>query len=159
MALGALTAAVRRLAGDGTPDEVPARAAADPADDSGVLVTEDQGRLPRKEPLGGVDVGAANASGVDVDHDLPGPGDGVGGRVDREPRFASPGRDLHASRYAVPARFPLASSSRPCCLAVSTAIGDQWTGPELEAPRMARREVSSAAAFRQRRMARGGTER
>jgi len=47
MALGALTAAVRRLAGDGTPDEVPARAAADPADDSGVRVTWDQGRLPR----------------------------------------------------------------------------------------------------------------
>src|SRR2546422_9466237 len=106
---------------------VTARAAADPADDSGVLVTEAQGRLPGKEPLGGVDVGAANASGVDVDHDLPGPGDGVGGRVDREPRFASPGRDLHASRYVVPARFPLASSSRPCCLAVSRTFGDQVT--------------------------------
>src|SRR2546428_82033 len=110
VALGALTAAIRRLAGDGTPDEVTARAAADPADDSGVLVTEDQGRLPRKEPLGGVDVGAANAGGVDVDRDLPGPGDRIGGLVDREPSFASPGRDLHASRYVVPARFPLVSS-------------------------------------------------
>src|SRR5437773_556731 len=114
VALGALAAAVRRLARHHAPDEMTARAAAGAPHDPGVLVTEDQGRLPRKEPLGGVDVGAANASGVDVDHDLPGPGDAGGGLVDREPRFAPPGRDLHGPRFAVPPRFHLGPAPPPC---------------------------------------------
>src|SRR5206468_7062406 len=54
VALGALAAAVRRLARHHAPDEMTARAAAGAPHDPGVLVTEDQGRLPRKEPLGGV---------------------------------------------------------------------------------------------------------
>src|SRR5207247_2846141 len=96
VALGALAAAVRRLARHHAPDEMTARAAAGAPHDPGVLVTEGQGRLPRKEPLGGVAVGAANASGGDVDHDLPGPGEGAGGLVVRYRGVASRGRDPRA---------------------------------------------------------------
>ena len=67
------------------------------AHDAGVLVAEHQRRFPGEEPLRRVDVGAADAGGVDGDHDLTRPGDGLGHLVEGESALALPGRDSHVS--------------------------------------------------------------
>src|SRR5262245_5748320 len=97
----ALTAAVGRFAADRAPDESLADAPAHPADDAGVLVAEDERRLPREEPLRRVNVGAADSGGAHRDDDLAGPGDGLGHLVDRESVLPLPGCDVHVCTSAL----------------------------------------------------------
>src|SRR5439155_11948964 len=97
-ALGARATAVRRLAGHRAAHEAPAHASAGLPHDAGVLVTEHQGRLPREEPLGGVDVGATDAGRMDGDQDLARPRNGLVHLVEREATLAAPGRDSHRAR-------------------------------------------------------------
>src|SRR5262245_32511983 len=74
----ALAATVGWLAADGAPDEALGDAAPDLAHDAGVLVAEHERRLPRKQTLRGVDIGAADARGVTSTTTCPGPASGSG---------------------------------------------------------------------------------
>ena len=98
LTLRALAAAVGRLAADQAPDEAPAHPTAHRADDAGVLVAEHERRLPGKKPLRRMHVGATDAGGVDGDHDLARPGDGLGRVVEGESALALPGRDSHVGK-------------------------------------------------------------
>src|SRR5437867_2616440 len=96
LALGALAAAVGRLARHRASHEATADAPPDTLHDARVLVAQHQGRGPREEPLRRVDVGAADPGGVDGHERLARAGDGFGRLVDGEAATAAPGRDLHA---------------------------------------------------------------
>src|SRR5207248_11684879 len=97
LALGAFAAAEGRFAGDGAADEPLADAAADAAHDARVLVAEHERWLVGEEALRGVHVGAADARRLHFDHDLAQPRNGLRHLVDREPRAAVPGGDLHCA--------------------------------------------------------------
>src|SRR5262249_38258191 len=124
----ALAATVGWLAADSAPDQATGDAAADLAHDAGVLMAEHERRLPRKQSLRGVDIGAADARGVDVDDDLPGSGVGLGGCVDREAVVALPGRDLHISTSTRP-RHAARSVASPPSRAAPSSGARAWAGP------------------------------
>ena len=97
LARGALFAPIGGLAGDRAPEQVPAHAAAHLPHDTGVLVAQHHGGRPREESLGGVDVGAADAGGLDRHHDLSRTRNGIGSLVDGEPAFAAPRCNFHGA--------------------------------------------------------------
>src|SRR5262249_27733696 len=91
-------------------------------DDAGVFVAHHQWRLPREEALGRVDVGAADAGRVHRDQGLPWTGRRIGDVIDREPRTAAPGCDLHRTspprgeyRRWTRSRVAVRATSAPTC--------------------------------------------
>src|SRR2546422_10403188 len=118
-----------RPAGHGAADEPLAHATPDGADDAGVLVAQHERRLVGKEPLRGVDVGAADAGRLDGHHDLARPRDGLGDVVEREARAAVPGGDLHG-RYLSSSVTKMQWRRRP-----SSAL-ERWPLPEVSSTRM-----------------------
>src|SRR5262249_58020901 len=100
------------------PHELPADAPPDVLDHAGVLVPHHEWRAPREEPLGGVDVGAADAGGVDGHERLARSRSGIGHVVEREPGTTAPRRDFHgassfAGRPAPASRARIAHAAAP----------------------------------------------
>src|SRR5207244_8975829 len=93
----ARAAAVGGLARDGAADQPGTDAAAHGGDDAGVLVAEDERRLPRKQSLGGVDVGAADPGRLHGHDHLARARDRLLRVVHGEARAAAPRRDAHGS--------------------------------------------------------------
>src|SRR5262245_20439143 len=92
---GALATPPPGLAGHGLPDESLRHAPTHRDDDAAVLVTHDERRLPREQPLGRVHIRATNACGAHLDHYLPQSWSRLGYLVDTESVSALPRRDLH----------------------------------------------------------------
>ena len=111
-ALRALAATVVRLTHHRAPDEAATHAASDLGDHSGVFVAHDERRLPGEQALGGVDVGAADAGGVDGHEHLPRRGRGLGHLVDREAVLTLPGRDFHHGARSSPMSLTVTGSQR-----------------------------------------------